>query len=634
MKPNAPLKAGPFLFLIPFLFSFIFNGLQVSAQEIHGFRILAIPNGITLLKFRDNIEKWDFAKSDLFTVNVDDGVKLRVLCLVNTPASTQMSVTEGSRTHVFNIEIKTQNVDINTFNGFYDYSDLKALKKLIAAGASAAKPNLTASELPLTAAAPAAKVVVAKATPKPTKAEKAKAEKERKQKEKEDAALAKKEKEDAVKREQEFAKQQAAEQAKAQAIVEEKQRAKLDADKKVAEAAAEKVRLKEEKIAREKAAKEEQAKKEQLEEDNKKAAKLAKAREAEAAKEQKQQEQAQKEAVAKREKEIAKAKEADKQALITKAALAKAAEEKRQAEAAEKLAKQKQREAVAAEARNNELAAQKKAQEAAAKQRANEEAKARKEEAAIDAERKKQEVIARKKQEEIVKEQQRTEALAAKQEQDRKDREAQEAEKVRLREERVFKAKQDAEIAAVKAQERRDALITNPYWKTEAHKKYPDINFAEIPPGQMITGEFFLPKDTLANNAVARDILNKDAQMNRKSDAVKGVTMVMEGISYSGVNTFYRIRVINKSKDDFLIGKMMISWWKKEGGNFYLIPCYITEFPIVKPGEEATIVYGCRGVNATDKDDFLFSLKERRNEEQELQIYFTGGLYNKELQKK
>ncbi len=607
---------------------------NARAQEIHGFKILAIPNGITLLKFKDNIEKWDFARPDLFTVNVDDGVKLRVLCLVNEPATTQMSITEGSRTHVFNIEIKTKNVDINTFNGFYDYSDLKALKKLIAAGVIAAKPSVTASELPLVSAAKPQSTGKEAQSAKQSKAEKAKAEKERKQREKEEAAIAKKEKEEADQRAATLAQQQAAQKSQAAAAVKEKQRAKDEADAKLAAADKEKKRLKEEKTAREQSAKEEKAQQQRLDEENKAATAAAKKRDEDEARTRRQQEKAQKEAAARRDKEIAAAKEKDKQALIAKAAAEKAAEDKRMQAAAERSAAKKQQEEEAARLRQQELAAQKKEQALAEKQRAADEAKARKREADLEAERKRQEDIARKKQEEVEKEEKRQVALAAKLEQDRLMQEEQEAERQRQREERAIKAKQDAELAAVRAQERRDALIKNPYWKSEWHKKYPEINFAEIPPGQTITGEYYLPKDTLVNNAVAREVMNDEAHFSRKSDPVNAVTMVMEGITFSGVNSFYRIRVINKSKGDFLVGKMMVSWWKKEGGSFYLIPCYITEFPVVTPGEEAVIVYGCRGVNATDKDDFQFSLKERRNEEQELKIFYTGALYNKELNHK
>lgn len=598
------------------------------AQEIHGFKILAIPNGITLLKFNDKIEKWDFAKPDLFTVNVDDGVKLRVLCLVNDPASTQMSVTEGSRTHVFNVEIKTKNVDINTFNGFYDYSDLKALKKQIAAGM--AKPSPTASEPP--SALPAVQQTAAtQQSEKQTKSEKAQAEKKRKQQEKEAAELAKKEEQEAARQQATLAKQQAAQKAEAEKALKERQQAKADADAKLAAAETEKSRLKAEKAARERTAREEKARQQQLEKENKEALAAAKKREDQESKIRRQQEAEQEAAAARREKQIAAAKEKDRQALIAKAAAEKAAEDKRMQAAADKRASQQRKDIEAARLREQQLLAEKNARDAAEKDRIAAENLARKREAELEAARKRQEDIARKKQDELAKEEKRQQALAAQLEQERQKQEEQEDERRKRNAERERQAQRNAELAAVKAAERRDALIKNPYWKTEWHKKYPQINFGEVPPGQTITGEYFLPKDTLANNAVARNVINSDARINRKSDQVNGATMVLEGITFSGVNSFYRIRIINKSKGDFLVGKMMVTWWKKEGGSFYLTPCYITEFPVISAGEEAIVVYGCRGVNADDKDDFLFSLKERRNDEQELKLYYTGSLYNKEL---
>lgn len=626
MQPAKPKSSHWLLCLLIIMMGCAGSALPACGQEIHGFKVLAIPNGITLLKFRDKIEKWDFAKSGLFTVNVDDGVKLRILCLVSDPATTQMSVTEGTRTHVFNIEIKTKNVDINTFNGFYDYSDLKALKKQIAAGAT--KPNLTASEPP---AASASAKQPAQGMAEPPKH--SKADKDRKQREKNEAALAKKEKEEAAQRQDAFEHQQAEEKAQAEAALREKQRAKEEAAEKLAAADAEKQRLKTEKAARAQAAKEEKARQQQLEEENKKAVAAAKAKEENEAKIRRQEEKEAQEAEARRQKEIASAKEKDRQALIAKATKEKSAREKRQKEAAERIAAQKLHEEVATRERLQQIDAEKKAQALAEKQRAAEDAAAEKRETAIEAERTRQEEIARKKEEELAKEQKRKEGLAARQEQDRIRRAAEEAEKRRQQEERAAKAQRDAELEAARAQERQDALIKNPYWKSDWHKKYPDINFAEVPPGQSITGEYFLEKDTLVNNAVAREVLNDDAHMNRKSEPVNGVIMVMEGITFSGVNSFYRIRIVNKSKEDFLVGKMMVTWWKKDGGSFYLVPCYITEFPVIRAGEDAILVYGCRQVNAADKDDFLFSLKERRHEDQELQIYYTGSLYNKELKR-
>jgi chemotaxis protein histidine kinase CheA len=521
---------------------------SAAAQELNGVKIQMNPDALTILKFNAEVRNFEFGKSDIFTAQVQDDIKLRIKSLTANPTPTNLTITEGNRTHVFIIEV-VKKIDINTFKGYYDYSDLKAVRKMLAAGAKVATPSPTASEAP--------------DNKEPVMAQAGRQE-QQKQKERDEQALR------------------------------EKQAAKADAEKKAAATKAEQQRLAQEKAARDQAVKDEAKRGQQLEKENRQALAAAKKREEEEDKIRRAEEQKAKAQQAKRDKEIAAAKEKDRQALIAKAAAQKAAEEKQLKLAAAERAAKRQREEEAARKRNEELEAEKKTQAAAEKKRIAEEVAARKREAALEAEARKQEDIIRRRQEELAEEEQRQAA----------------------------QARRDAERA--------DALIKNPYWRSEWKKKYPKINFAEPPQGQSITGEYYLPKDTLANSAAAIKVVSAPARSIEKSERIGGVRMVLESINLSGVNAFFRIRIINSGKEDFLAGKMMMSWWKKEGGSYFLIPCYITEFPVVYPGREATIVYGCRGVNAGDKDAFSFSMKERLSDK-EWQIPFTGATYNKEI---
>ncbi len=632
MKLTAPIAGRKFFLLILMLLGLLLLPGSVSfAQELNGVRIQVNPDALTILKFNDDIRNFEFGKSDVFTAQVQDGVKLRIKTLTNSPTPTNLTVTEGGRTHVFIIEV-VKKIDINTFKSYYDYSDLKTLRKMIAAGNKTATPSPTASEAPdsKATASSQAKISQSETAPRQSKAEAARLKKEQKAREKEEAAVLKKEQEETARRKTQEDQEQKAQRDRDATALREKQQAKEEAEQKAANAVAEKKHLKEEKAAREKAEKEEKMRGQQLERENNIALAAAKKRQQDAEKKKKQEGKEEKDLQASRDREIAAAKEKDRQTLITQENARKAEEAKKQKTLETERQAQKQREDEAARKRQLQLDEAKKEQAAAEKQRVAAEAAARKKEAALEAERKRQEDIARKKQEEVEKEQKRQADLAVKAEQDRIRKVQEEAERQRMKEEKAQQARRDAEQAAQKAQERADALIKNPYWKTEWHKKYPKINFAEIPQGQTITGEYYLPKDTLANNAAALKTMSQPAHLNKKSDDAEGAHMVLESITFSGVNSFFRIKVVNNSAKDFLVGKMMLSWWKKEGGSFYLIPCYVTEFPVIYPGKEATIVYGCRGVNATDNDDFQFSLKER-TDDRELLIPFMGNLYNKEM---
>ena len=621
------------ILLLLFLGYMIVPGSAALAQELNGVKIQVNPDALTILKFDGDIRNFEFGKSDMFTAQVQDEVKLRIKTLSNNPTPTNLTVTEGTRTHVFILEV-VKKIDINTFKGYYDYSDLKALKKMVASAKKVAVPSPTAAEAPgknaVTQAISKDNQTTESAAHKPTKAELAKAKKEQKARELAEAAAAKKENEEAAKKQALADKELQEQKAQEQAILKQKQQAKEEAQQKVATAETEKKRLKEEKAAREKAEKEGKLRQQQLEKENKEALAAAQKREQEAEKKRKQEEQEQQALKAKCDQEIAAAKEKDRKELLAKAAAQQAVEEKRRKAAEAERVAQKQREEEAARKRLQQIEDEKKAEAAAEKQRIAAANAAVKKEAALEAERRRQEEIARKKQLELEKEQKRQADLEAKREEQRLRREKEEAERKRIRQEKAEQAKRDAEHAAIQAQERTDAAIKNPYWKTEWHQKYPAINFAEIPTGQTITGEYYLPKDTIANYAAALKCMELPARINKKSDAASGVHMILETMMLSGVNSFFRIRIINNSGKDFLVGRMMLTWWKKEGGSYYLIPVYVTEFPVIYPAKEATVVYGCRGVNAADDDDFQFSLKER-TDGRELQIPFIGKLYNKEL---
>lgn len=588
--PYAIQKAGVFLLCCILLMVPLHKAL---AQNLNGVKIQVASDALTYLKFNSDIKRFEFGDHDDYTAQVVENDQLRIKTLNNKPTPTNLVVTEGNRTHMFIIQVMTK-IDINNFKAYYDYSDLKALRKLVAStGGAVASNDNTPEEKP------------------DPKAEK-RAEKERKEKEQKEASAKQAAADKAKKDEAELAKAKAAEEEQKRlkkehdlAAAKENERLKQEALAAAKQDEEERKRLKAEKAQRDKEATAAKQREQQLEKERQQEIAAAKKRDEAAEKQRLADEKARQAKEAQRTKEIAAAKEKDRQAAIAKAD-AQRKEEERKQQLLEQARKDQQ-------AKDAAIAKEKERQREAERQKA----------AAAEKERQQQEEMARKKEEALEKQRQQQE------EKQRQQQIAQAKEQAR-REEQLKKA-EDARIAAEQqAKERADALTTNPYWKTEWHKKYPDINFGEPPVGQMLTGEYFLPKDTAINSAAARTAMEEPARL-KLTEKMDNVSVKLESITFSGVNAFIRLRISNDRDKDFLVGKLMMTWWKKDGPSYYLKPCYVSNFPVIYPGKEATIIFACRGVNASDADDFAVTVADRLNPSKEIQVPFTGKVYNKEM---
>jgi hypothetical protein len=607
MKPFQHITKG--ICLLLWSLAMLGIPLTTHAQNLNGIKIQVASEALTYLKFNADIKRFEFGDHDDYTAQVVENDQLRIKTLNNKPTPTNLVVTEGNRTHMFIIQVMSK-IDINNFKAYYDYSDLKALKKLAATSTAGSGETVAANtEVPETKTDP-------KAERKAEKERKAREEKElaaRKDQDKKDAAArqaaadrAKKDEEDVAKARAEEARELQLKKERDLAAAKEKERLKQEALVAAKQEAEDRKKLNAEKIQRDKEAAAAKQRAQQLEKERQQ--ELAEAAKREAAEEKQRQadEKARLAREAQRSKEIAAAKEKDRQAALAKAEAQRKEEERKQQLVEQARQEKKDKEAAVAKEKQ--------------RQREAEEQKAKD----AEKERQRQEDIARQKEEALKKDRERQEEKL------RQQQVALERENAR-KEEQLRKAEEARILAEKRAQERADALVTNKYRKTDWYKKYPQINFAEPPVGQLLTGEYFLPKDTLTNSLAAQKAMAEPVRISKLSEKADGVTVKMEGISFSGVNAYIRLRISNDRDKDFLVGKMIMTWWKKGGGSYYLKPCYVTEFPVIYPGKEVVVVFACRGVNASDDDDFAVSVADRLNPNQQIQLPFTGKVYNKEM---
>ena len=190
-------------------------------QNINGQKIEVAPDQITVLRFAGEIKRAELGNGATYTSEVqdyDNSLRIRLADRDNkSPQQTNLVVTEGRRTHYFVIEFMKQVTDINNTRFYYDFSDLKKLRQLVASlsAGTGQQGNTTIAVMD---------------APKKSAKEEARDQKQDEADEK--AQAAKKAKQaaamEAFRKQQEIAAEQARQQASAQYAAAQKQRATHD----------------------------------------------------------------------------------------------------------------------------------------------------------------------------------------------------------------------------------------------------------------------------------------------------------------------------------------------------------------------------------------------------------------------
>lgn len=187
-----------FLFLLSFGLTIIAN-----AQNLNGEKIQVAADALTVLKFNSEIKRYELGDRDGYACQVrDNDNSIVIKTLQEKPTTTNLVVTEGKRTHYFVINFLPK-IDLNNTRLYYDYSDLKLVRKLAESNEQAVALNENKKD--------------SKEETKPLKEEKNEPKetaKERKRKEKEAQKLADEERKKQELEKQELLAQQKREQEK------------------------------------------------------------------------------------------------------------------------------------------------------------------------------------------------------------------------------------------------------------------------------------------------------------------------------------------------------------------------------------------------------------------------------------
>jgi hypothetical protein len=114
-----------------FIALLLVNTKHIKAQNINGETIQVAAEALTVLKFNSEIKRYEFGERKGYTCLVrDNDNSIVIKTAEEKPDPTNLIVTEGKRTHYFIISFLPK-IDINNTKLYYDYSDLKAVKKLV-----------------------------------------------------------------------------------------------------------------------------------------------------------------------------------------------------------------------------------------------------------------------------------------------------------------------------------------------------------------------------------------------------------------------------------------------------------------------------------------------------------------------
>ena len=114
-----------------FILLFIAFVFVAKSQNINNLKVYVSSESLTVLKFNSRISHVDFGNKDDYTSQVrDDDNSLVIKTVGDSASNTNLYVNEGKRGHLFNI-VYLPVIDINNTRLFYDFSDLKRLKKLV-----------------------------------------------------------------------------------------------------------------------------------------------------------------------------------------------------------------------------------------------------------------------------------------------------------------------------------------------------------------------------------------------------------------------------------------------------------------------------------------------------------------------
>jgi hypothetical protein len=114
----------------------------------------------------------------------------------------------------------------------------------------------------------------------------------------------------------------------------------------------------------------------------------------------------------------------------------------------------------------------------------------------------------------------------------------------------------------------------------------------------------------------------------------QSVKLVCQGLFFKDKTSTLRLLIQNNGQTDFLTGAMMLTWNKSIGVKVRLFPVFIypSFLPVIKPGEEALVVYVCKAYDVEEFDNLELELNDRL-EKVKLTLPVPGKVYIAEAKK-
>ena len=164
-----------------------------------------------------------------------------------------------------------------------------------------------------------------------------------------------------------------------------------------------------------------------------------------------------------------------------------------------------------------------------------------------------------------------------------------------------------------------------PYTIPELNKKYPNIVFNQAPATQKFNTTSVLSKD---HSRIMNELIMTNPKIAFSSTS-QNIHLINTDITFYDSLVYLKFILQNDSKSDFLAGSMVLTWQRQNKQPIKLYPIYLypVKFPIVKPGNQAVIIYVCKPYVVSNNDYFTFNMTDRL-ESIHLQVKIPGSGWN------
>jgi tetratricopeptide (TPR) repeat protein len=155
------------------------------------------------------------------------------------------------------------------------------------------------------------------------------------------------------------------------------------------------------------------------------------------------------------------------------------------------------------------------------------------------------------------------------------------------------------------------------------YAKHPEIDFNAPPDDQRF--------DTIADYSVeskliSREIMSLKPEMN-VTDSTSQVKLICQNIEFKGSKVYYKFLVQNYDSTEFLTGKMILTYHRRDGTEIEVLPNYVANFPIILAGRQKVLVYLAKLIPVANDENLTFQMSDRLNR-MTLSLSIPGELYN------